>query len=263
MLRRAVLALPVAALALLAALPAAGALAQTPDPEGPQLVYQSVKDGDKFNQPVFVIQLCFAAPINNKDLDKGGDFAFDLKEPDGFGLGHGDVFQPNGYGISIYPGNPPGETVGEWTFKYRVTTPDAQHATEGTITYTVDPAGETTPRSTPPACVESGGTPTASPTANPNASPTSTAILATTPPASPSPTATKAASPGTTNAASPTATEAPAGEGGGGPDIGTLAFLTIGAAGIAALIALVGYFIRRRVGFDLHKPGSGNNGGHH
>jgi hypothetical protein len=111
--------------------------------------------------------------------------------------------------------------------------------------------------------VESGGTPTASPTANPNASPTSTAILATTPPATASPTATKAASPGTTNAASPTATEAPAGEGGGGPDIGTLAFLTIGAAGIAALIALVGYFIRRRVGFDLHKPGSGNNGGHH
>lgn len=151
------------ALVLLAALPTGSAMAQTPDPEGPVLVYQNIKDGDTITEPAFVIQLCFASPINIKDLHLGGDFSFQVSQPDGIGLGHRDVFQPDGYGIAVYPGNPVGNVSGEWTFKFRVTTPDAQHATTATIKYTVDPAGQPIPRETPPSCVASGGTATVSP----------------------------------------------------------------------------------------------------
>ena len=49
----------------------------------------------------------------------------------------------------------------------------------------------------------------------------------------------------------------------GGPDIGRLAFLTIGAAGIGAVVLLFGYGIRRFTGFDWHKPGSGGDDSHH
>ena len=136
-MRTALLALFLGALLLLAA-PATWSHAQTTSASGgPGLVYQSVKDGDVVTEPLFDIQLCFKEPINIKDLDKGGDFAFQVTQPDGIGLGHRDIFQPDGYGIAIQPGNPVGTNLtGQWTFKYRVTTPDAQHATSGTITFT-------------------------------------------------------------------------------------------------------------------------------
>jgi hypothetical protein len=143
MIRRTLLALPLAAAALVAATSAGSAMAQT-DPEGPVLVYQNINDGDVLDQLPLSIQLCFAAPINIKDLDKGGDFSFTVLQPDGIGLGHRDIFQPDGYGVAVQPGNPVGDDVtGEWTFRYR--------------------AGEPAPRVSPPACVASGGTATAAP----------------------------------------------------------------------------------------------------
>ncbi len=43
------------------------------------------------------------------------------------------------------------------------------------------------------------------------------------------------------------------------PDIDKYAFLTIGAAGAAAVIGTIGYLIRRRIGYDPHKPGTGGD----
>lgn len=259
MMRRALLTLSLAALALLAALQAGGAMAQTPDPEGPVLVYQNIKDGDVLDQPPLSIQLCFAEPINIKDLDKGGDFAFTVRGPDGIGLGHRDIFQPDGYGIAIQPGNPVGDVEGEWTVTYRVTTPDAQHATEGTIKYTVDPNGEPAPRVSPPACVASGGTATASPVPS-GPTPTGTVVLSVS--ASPSP------RPGTATLqpASPTPAETrgpEAEDDGSDPDILKWALITVGITGGLALLTLIGYFVRRAVGYEPHKPRDGDDGGHH
>ena len=38
------------------------------------------------------------------------------------------------------------------------------------------------------------------------------------------------------------------------PDVLLMALLTVGAAGGAAVLALIGYVIRNRVGFWLHRP---------
>lgn len=248
------------ALALLAALPVAGVLAQTPDPQAPVVVYQNIKDGDTITEPAFVIHLCFDRPVNVKDLDVGGAFLFELNQPDGIGLGHRDVFQVDGYGLGIYPGNPVGNNLtGEWTFKYRVTSPDAQHSTIGTIKYVVDPAGQPIPRETPPSCVASGGTATASPVRT-GPAPTATIILGGSPGVGGG-----AETPDSTlkpGSPTPIVTRGPVEEeDGDGPDILKLALITVGIAGGAALLALIGYFVRRKVGFDPHKPKPGDD--HH
>lgn len=67
-----------------------------------------------------------------------------------------------------------------------------------------------------------------------------------------------------TSAAAPTASPAVINEGDDDPDIDKYAFLTIGAAGAAAVIATIGYLIRRRIGFDPHRPDrSGDSPGDH
>jgi len=248
MIRRPFLALPIGALLLLSAPPVGVAMAQTPDPDAPELTYQSVQDGDTFNAPLASIQLCFKTPINIKDKDKGGDFSFDVVEPDGFGLGHRDVFQVDGYGVEIVPGNPLGETEGEWMFKYRVTTPDAQHATTGTIKYNVGPSGQDVSAGTPNPCPATGGTPAPTEPGQPSSQP--------------SVGATATARPSDSGSPSVAATPASGGSEDSGPDILKLALLTIGIAGAAAVLLLIGYFVRRAVHFDWHKPGDGDSGHH-
>ena len=137
--------------------------AQSPSPnnEAPRLVFQNPPDGAVVNEPLFVIQLCFASAINIRDLHLGGDFAFSVTDPGGRGLGHRSVFQADGYGVAIYPGGAAGETTGEWAFEWRVTSPDGEQASEGEISYAVDPDGQESPRATPPVCVGEQGTATA------------------------------------------------------------------------------------------------------
>lgn len=240
--------LPLAVLAVVLAF--SSSIADAADPQ-PVLVYQNPAEGEVIQQPAFGIQLCFASPVNIKDLDKGGDFSFSVTEPDGLGLGNRDVFQPDGYGITIYPGNPIGETTGEWKFHYRLTSPDAKSALEGDINYTVDPNGSPVPRATPPVCVASGGTATVSPAPDPNAT-TPAAVSA-------SPAVTSGSrSASATPAASPIAAGSSS-----GPDILKYALLTIGAAGAAGVILLLGYVVRRRVGYDPHREKPGDGGGDH
>ncbi len=222
--------------------------------QAPTATYMSVKDGDVLREPAFVLQMCFAQPINVRDKGKGGDFDFSLVEPDRIGLGMWIVFQPDGNGVAIYPGTAPGQTDGEWTFTWRVTNPATLEPAEGAVKFTVDPGGQPVPTSTPRGCL-AGGIP--GPTDAPTSGPTT----------SPSPTGQVPAASGGVGGGAPEQTGGPtgrlgptptAGGGGGdegsGPDILLLSMLTIGAAGGAALLALIGYLVRKRIGYSPHRP---------
>ncbi|MDO8614841.1 MAG: hypothetical protein Q7T33_03770 [Dehalococcoidia bacterium] len=225
--------------------------------QAPTVTYMSLQDGDVLAEPAVFIQMCFAQPVNIRDLDKGGDFKFEMLRPDQLGMGLQIVFQLDGFGVAVYPGSAGGETAGEWTFKWRLTNPDTLEPAEGTLQFTVDPGGQPVPKKTPPACLTGGATVAPSPvtTAGPAATGQSTAT----------PARSAAASPVRSAAASPTASPGggSAGESDDGPDILLLSLLTVGAAGGAAVIALIGYLVRRRVGFWLHRPppGGGAAGG--
>lgn len=257
------LALPALALALICALQLAPAHAQS---EKPEVVYQNIEAGDTINEPAAVIQLCFKNPINIKDQFAGGDFSFEVTRPDGIGLGHRDVFQIDGYGVLVLPGNIAGETAGEWTFAYRVTSPDGTQALEDEFTYTVDPDGDPAPKETPPACVGEGGTATTLPsgvTAAPGTFSPSTPTPVP-PDASGGPTGSPLPSSGTPRTASPAANDANNdGRDDDDPSVLTLALLTIGTAGGIGLILLVGFLVRRRVGFQPHAPHGDDTGDHH
>ncbi len=235
------LALVIAALAAVAF--AAGVFAASPAAaKQPLATYVSISDGDVFSEPLHSVEMCFAEPIDTTDVARGGDFRFELLSPS-ISLGLRTVLQPNGYGAAIYPGLAPGDTNGDWVFNYRVTSPDTHEALEGTIKYRVDPSGRPAPKVSPPACLEGGATPApGSATAVPTRRPTTT----------PSSSVGPSGSGGMSPTASPAVSSGDSGD--SNPDILLLALLTIGAAGGAAVVALFGYVLRRRVGFWMHRP---------
>lgn len=196
----------------------------------PEIIFQNPEEGDVLKEPPFVLQMCFKEPVNVNDLDKGGDFRFRLIQPDNKGLGMRIVFQPDGYGVAVYPGLPAsGEALeGEWTWDYRLTDrAEPTDAIEGEVHFEVNAAeGVDIVSETPPACLAQGGTPI--------------------------PTAPHAG----------TVTPTPGGEseeedGGTDVDILRLALLTVGAAGAAAVLALIGYVVRKRIGYEPHAPQEG------
>ncbi|HET9476413.1 MAG TPA: hypothetical protein VFP63_02890 [Dehalococcoidia bacterium] len=207
----------------------------------PEITYQYPEDGDVLKEPPFVLQMCFKEPVNVNDLDQGGDFSFRLLLPDNRGLGMRIVFQPDGYGVAIYAGLPDGEIPdGEWTWEYRLTDRvDTTDATEGVVKFEVNAAeGKEIVSETPPACLGEGLTPI--PTA-----PDAEATGSVTP------------TPDVINADDEE-------DGGTDVDILKLALLTIGAAGIAGVLALIGYVVRKRIGYEPHAPHEGEEPpGHH
>ena len=251
---RALSAIALALASSAAFLTISGADAQTPD-GAPVVIYESPEDGDVLGEAPFVLQLCFEEPINIKDLDKGGDFNFSLINDQGLGLGLRIVFQPDGFGVAVYPGpqqSPlaplPTDQERPWVFEYRVTDPETLDPTEDEITFTVDETAEPIPSETPPACAVLG------PTTDPIVSQQS-------PGATRTPDATGETEPAD---GSPEAT--PDEEDGveeedddDDADILTLALLTIGAAGVAGGLLLIAYFISRRIGLDPHGPDSGGD----
>jgi hypothetical protein len=234
----------------------------------PRVTYQNIEDGDTIGEPPFVIQMCFAEQIDIRDLHQGGDFNFSLFSDQGVGAGLRIVFQLDGLGVAVYPGEVgtplPGQVTptGDpgWLFTYRVRDADTEATTEGEINFAVEEDAEPVPEATPPSCL--GGESTPGPG---------------TPLFTPIPTETGEAN-GTDDAESPDATEA--GETGDGeeedeegideeddddPDILLLALLTIGGAAALAVLGLIAYLIRRRVGHDPHAPtpGDSDTGDHH
>jgi hypothetical protein len=216
------LCLPLVSLALVSALstpPAHAADSQ------PVRVYQNPTEGEAIRQPAFGIQLRFSSPDNFKDMDTGGGWAFTVTEGHRLGFGNRDVFEPDGYGVTIYPAQPIGEITGQWNFHDRLTSADARSSSS--------PA-------------------TASPTPEPGAT-TPAAVSA-----SPAPTSGHSSVSSTPNATSPIAAGSS-----GGPDILKYSLLTIGAAGAAGVILLIGYLVRRRVGYDPHREMPSGGDDHH
>jgi methionine-rich copper-binding protein CopC len=201
----------------------------------PELTHSFPEDGDVLAGPPANIQLCFAGPINTKDKDKGGDFDFTILPPDGIPLGYRTIFQSDGFGLVVQPGEPEGDAEGEWTFTWRVTDAETLDPAEGTITFTVGPEGTPVPEGQPARCTRGGG-PAASPTAGATLTPTA---------------------------------EAPGGQGGdhGDQNIPRMALITVGIAAAAAVSGLFFYVVRQRIGFWMHRPpepgdGPGPDGEH-
>lgn len=135
----------------------------------PEVTFIFPEDGAVLAEPPRVIQICFASPVNIRDLDKGGDFRFGVLRPNGSGLGLRIVFQHDGFGVAVHPGLPEDPPEGEWTFEWRVTDPDTLEAATGTIHFTVSPAGSPVPEEPPPRCPSDGSpiAPSPSPTSTP------------------------------------------------------------------------------------------------
>ena len=189
------------------------------------MIYQFPLDSAILEEAPLAIQLCFRAPIDIRDLDKGGDFKFAIVDPDGLQLGHRAIFQPDGYGVVVQPGIS-SSPQGGWRFDWQLRDAASEDPAEGTIRFTVKESGGAVIPAEPPPCTASG----------------------------------------TPGPASPTATDAfeandPEPEEGDGPDVLLLALLTTGAAGAAGVVAGIGYLVRRRVGFWLHRPPDRDGGG--
>jgi hypothetical protein len=178
--------------------------------EAPEVVYQFPEDGATLETAPPAIQLCFRAPIDVRDLDKGGDFYFQIEAPGGLLLGHRAIFQPDGYGVVIQPGITQ-EPIGEWKFDWQVRDQETEEPSEGTISFTVAETGEAVIPADPPPCTAEGTPPLTSPTPE-NGS---------TEPDPPS-------------------------EDGGGTDVLTLVLIAAAAAGVAGAVAMIAYVIRRR-----------------
>lgn len=199
--------------------------------QAPAVTYQYPQDGDVLAEPPVFLQMCFTHAVDVRDLHKGGDFSFDLVRPNNFGLGMRIVFQVNGFGVAIYPGiAEEGSIEGAWHLDYTVRNRDTLEELTDTINFTINAAeGVPVIRPTPFDCVPDSTPGENEPTAGGSATPNGTGLS----------------------------------EDDDGPDILLLALLTIGAAGIAAVIGLIGYAIRRRIGFSPHSPPEGGGDDHH
>lgn len=205
----------------------------------PEITFQwPPEDGLIFNEPLEVIQICFREPIDVRDKPPigEGEFTFDMDRPDGLGVGMRIVFQANGYGVAVYPGIVDQNIEGQWGISFEVRDAESLEHLTGGITWQVREAtGQPIITPTPAVCPTTGDPPT-----------------------------TPIDDPDETDA--PTVT--PEGNGDNGldedsdVDILELALLTVGASGGAAVIVLIGFLIRRRVGFWLHRPPENGDDSH-
>ena len=221
--------------AFLGAVLGAFLLAGPPDEaaaDEPEITFQYPKsEGDVFLEPLKVIQICFAEPVDVRDKPPGGegDFNFKIERPDSLGLGMRIVFQANGYGVALYPGILDEGFEGEWALNFEVRDAESLLRLGGRIAWEVQAGGEPIITPTPAVCPTSGQPPS-TPIDDPDGTP----------------------------GASETPSSAPDGtvglDDGGDVDTLRLVLLTLGAVGGAAVIVLAGYLIRKRVGFWLHRP---------
>lgn len=219
---------------LLLALAVGQAAPRPASADEPVVTYMYPQEGDVFAEPLQVIQICFENPIDVRDLPPrdDGEFDFDLTRPNGLRVGLRIVFQANGYGVAVYPGIESEGIVGEWTLSYQVRDRESLDRITRTLNYEVSDSGEPIITPTPQMCPSDGGTP-------------------------------------------PAATDQPTGPDGTPDDGGTvveedgdsdalvLPLIAIGAAGGAAVLLLLGYAFRRRIGWWLHDPEDEPDSGDH
>jgi methionine-rich copper-binding protein CopC len=212
------------AAALVAALAAAPLGLASPARAQPQLVESDPPDGAVLKAAPSLISLCFSQPVIN-DVNLF-DFAYIL--PDGRRLGLRIEFGLENRCMDIFVGLSDVYPAGQYTLEWLVTAEEGREQGSGTLRFQVTEATAPTPEPSP--------APPPSPTPLPAETPT------------------------------PVATETPSGgpareDGGGGPDILLMALLTIAVAGGAAVVATLGYVLRRAIGFDPHRPPEDEEGG--
>lgn len=137
----------------------------------PTTTFTFPHDGDILAEPPTVLQICFAEPIDIRDLDKGGYYDFAVSQPSGMRLGTRNVFQLDGYGVAIYPGRSGEAPEGTWKFEWRVRDAKTLNPLPGAVTFEVQPGGAPVPKAVPPDCTPAGRPQT---TASPQASATNT-----------------------------------------------------------------------------------------
>jgi hypothetical protein len=182
----------------------------------PEIVFQFPVEGDVLKEAPLVLQMCFKEPVDVRDLPPldEGDFAFSLTRPDGINLGMRIVFQPDGYGVAIYPGNAETEAPeGEWLWTYRLVDRETDEPLEGEVRFTTNAAtGEEILQPTPPACLAEG---------------------ASSQPTSPS-------------GETPSATDSEGSEDDDGTSALTFGLIAIGILAIAAVVAVAAFLFRSR-----------------
>lgn len=151
-------------------------------------------------------------------------FDFGYQMPDGRRLGLRIVFQPDGECVDVQPGLPDERPAGEYTFEWQVTAAEGDEEGSGTLRFEVS----------------EGSTPAASLSPTPAETPL---------PVTPSPEG---------------GTETGDADDDDGPDILFLALITTASVGGAAVLFTLGYLLRRRIGYEPHRPpeGGGEGEGH-
>lgn len=217
-------------------LPASPAYAQI------ELTRADPPDGARLDAPPETVHLCFSQPVNIEDSTT---LDFNYLVPDGHSLGLRVVFRPDGECVDVFPGLPTVRPAGEYTFEWQVTAAEADEEGSGTLHFQVTqstsamPAPSSTPGETPPPVTPSpeGGTPAPSPSPTPGETP---------PPVTPSP----EGGSGTEDASDDD-----------GPDILFLALITTASVGGAVVLFTLGYLLRRRIGYEPHRPPEGGEEG--
>lgn len=208
---------------LVLALVAAAALPASPARAQIDLTEAEPADGARLDAPPEVVHLCFSEPANVED---NTTFGFAYVMPDGRRLGLRIVFQPDGECVEIFPGLPQGRPAGEYTFEWKVTARESDEQGSGTLRFQVTEASTATPVSPP----------TPDPTPTPAADPT------------PTPAADSGSETGDDNDTD-------------GPDILLVSLITIAGVGGSAVLFTLGYLLRRRIGYDPHRPPEAGEGG--
>ena len=103
------------------------------------------------------LQLCFAEPVDVRDTDKEGLHEFTVRGPGGTQLAMRVVFQPDGFGVTVFPGLAPEPVEGPWTFDWLVRDADSLEEASGAINFQIAQGGSPIPTEPLPSCT--GGTP--------------------------------------------------------------------------------------------------------
>ncbi len=155
------------------------------------------------------------------NIDDIDTFDFSYQMPDGRRLGLRIAFQTDGECVDVYPGLPAERPKGDYIFEWQVTAAEGDEEGSGTLRFQVSKKS----------------TATAVPSPTPAETP---------PPVTPSPTG--------------GAVTEDAGDD-DGPDILFLALITTASVAGAAVLFTLGYFLRRRIGYEPHRPPEGGEGG--
>lgn len=208
---------------ILVALTAALVLPTSPTHAQVELTEIDPPDGAELEAPPEVVRICFSEPVVIDDPE-AFDFAYIM--PDGRALGRRAAFQSDGLCADVFPGLPEERPAGEYSIEWRLTAAESGEESIGTIRFEVTESSTRTPAPSP----TQGGTPAADETP---------------PPA--------------------TGGGLDAGDEGGddGPDILLLALITTAVVGGAAVLFTFAYLLRRRIGYDIHRPPEGGEDDDH